>query len=554
MTATEKNPWNVRILMGAFAISAVLAMSWFIPGPWRDAWDWLDRSVFYTLNGLLGGSQPMAVFWALANSTAFFLVPIFTFLVLFWQHIVRGGAEERVLERAISFGFMMVYVAAMGCIALFLEPQFGRASPSLVLEPAHRISEMVTWMETKDSSLQSFPGGRGVLTILLSICLVYCFGLRAIWWGLVLVMLAVLPRIVSGAHWLTDVTVGPLIFALPPLALVFATPLHSRLVDMKAALLRRWLPWADPFARRLFTPETPPLVGKGMCMGTADIIPGVSGGTMAYILGIYQRLLESITVFNPRWFRQLVSLQLRQAFAEIPFLFLVPLGFGIVLAMWIFTRVIPLPYYVDHHPEPVYGLFFGLVGGSVVLLLRQHARFCVRHALIILAGIVFGGGIVSLVPASTPDAAWFIFLCGALAISAMLLPGISGSFILLILGKYALILAAIGDLDMRVLVPFALGCGVGLLAFAHSLKWLMHHHTLTMNLIITGLLIGTLRAVWPFQVRTYAEVNGEEKLITSEPFWPEMGAWMSLAGLMLLFGFAIIYVLARVSRSKHVRD
>ncbi len=285
-------------------------------------------------------------------------------------------------------------------------------------------------------------------------------------------------------------------------------------------------------------------------MGTADIIPGVSGGTMAYILGIYDRLLAAITVFNPKWFRHIASLQLRQAFQEIPFLFLVPLGFGILLAMWIFTRVIPLPYYVHHHPEPVYGLFFGLVGGSIILLLRMHARLCLKHGIMLLAGAAIGTAIVSLVPSNTPDSTWFIFLCGVLAISAMLLPGISGSFILLILGKYALILGAVGELNLSILIPFALGCGVGLLGFAHTLKWLMARYTMMMNLLITGLLIGTLRAVWPFQERTYAVVNGKEKLITSVPFWPDAGAWISLAGGLMVIGFAIIYVLDRISREK----
>jgi putative membrane protein len=550
MAETEKKTWNPLLLTGAFVVSALAALSGFLPGASQDAWQWLDERLFFALNGMLHGSNAVATFWALANTAAFLLIPALTFLALFWRFIVRGGPEERILERTASMGFMAFYVAVISAISLILAPQFGRASPSLMLEPAQRISEMISWMEIKDASPHSFPGLRGVVAMALAICLAYCFGLRAIWWGIGLGLLAVLPSIVIGAHWFTDVTVGPLFLALPVLALAFATPLHDTLVAGTASWIRRFLPWGDPFARQLFSMETPPLVGKGMCMGTADIIPGVSGGTMAYILGIYQRLLESITVFNPRWFRHLASLQLRRAISEIPILFLAPLGFGIVLAMWIFTKVIPLPYYVHHHPEPVYGLFFGLVAGSVVLLMRQHARPCLRHALTIAVGIGLGIGIVSLVPANTPDATWFIFLCGALAISAMLLPGISGSFILLILGKYALILGAIGDLDLRVLVPFALGCGVGLLAFAHSLKWLMHHHTLTMNLLITGLLIGTLRAVWPFQERTYAEVSGKGKLITSVPYWPELGAWISLAGIMLVLGFAIIYALDRASRAK----
>jgi len=550
MNNPDHNRWNFALLCWIFGISAVVALSWFIPGPLRDAWDWIDEAVFFTLNGMIKGNQPMAIFWALANTRAFDLVPGVVFLMLFWRHMVAGGPEAQKLERVIGCGFMILYVflTIHGIERMLIH--FDRLSPSLVLEPAHRITELAPWIKTKDSATRSFPGDHGTVAIILSICLIHCHGKKAILWGMGLIIAMILPRITAGANWLTDVSVGSLMLALPAMAAVFATPLHSDLVKLSASLVRRWLPWGDPFTRKLFSPQTPPLVAKGVCMGTADIIPGVSGGTMAYILGIYQRLLESITIFNPRWFRHLASLQLRQAIVEIPFLFLVPLGSGILLAVGIFTKLIPLPYFVHHHPETVYGLFFGLVGGSVVLLLRQHARPTLRHGLTITAGIALGVSIVSLVPANTPDATWFIFLCGALAISAMLLPGISGSFILLILGKYALILAAIGDLDLRVLIPFVLGCGVGLLVFAHSLKWLMTHHTVTMNLLITGLLIGTLRAVWPFQERTYAVIRDKEKLLTSTPFWPEFDAWISLVGIMMLLGFAIIFVLDRLSRGK----
>ncbi len=552
MVATEKKQWNPPVLIGAVVATCILGLSWFIPGPWRDAWDAVDDFTFFFLNGMLADNQPMAVFWALANNRAFDLAPALIFLALFWRYMAAGGPQERVLERVTGCGLFVVYVVIATQLLDQLVLNVARVSPSLVMEPAHRISEMVPWMRTKDSSLHSFPGDHGTVSIMFSICLIHCFGKRAAWWGIGLILLSILPRMVSGAHWLTDVTVGSLLVALLPMAVVFATPLHGMLTTMIATCVRRWLPWLDPFAQKLFSSETPPLVGKGVCMGTADIIPGVSGGTMAYILGIYQQLLASITVFNPKWCRNLARLRIRESLAEIPFLFLAPLGFGILLAIWIFTKMIPLPYFVQHHPEPVYGLFFGLVGGSVLLLLRMHAGPRVMDGVTIVAGIALGIAIVSLVPANTPDAPWFIFLSGMLAISAMLLPGISGSFILLILGKYALILGAIGDLNIRVLLPFALGCGVGLLAFAHSLKWLLNRYNHTVNLVITGLLIGTLRAVWPFQERTYAVVRDKERLISSEPFWPEMGAWISLAGIMMLLGFAVIYALDRMSRGKRV--
>jgi len=550
MTSELKNR-QLLILAGAFIVTLVLCASWFIAGPWRDAWDAIDNAVFFTLNGMLADKQPMAVFWALANNRSFDLVPALIFLVLFWRYMAGGGPARELLERVTGCFLMVAFVVLVSRVIEGMVFDFERASPSLVMEPSHRLTEMVPWMKTKDSSHNSFPGDHGTISIMFSIFLIHCYGRRAAGWGAGLVILSIMPRLVGGAHWFTDVAVGSLVIALPAMALFLATPLFSTLVRWMTLGLRRWLPWTDDFVGQFFGEETPALVGKGMCMGTADIIPGVSGGTMAYILGIYQRLLGAITVFNPRWFRLLLRLELKPALAAIPLFFLMPLAIGIVLAVVIFTKMIPLPYFVQYHPEPVYGLFFGLVGGSIILLFRQHARPCLRHGLTIIAGIALGLTLVSLVPANTPDATWFVFLCGMLAISAMLLPGISGSFILLILGKYALILGAIGELDLRVLAPFALGCGVGILAFAHSLKWLMRHYAPTMNLLITGLLIGTLRAVWPFQERVYIDVSGKEKLIGSTPYWPAMDSWLSLASVMLVLGFAAIYLLDRLSRTRH---
>lgn len=291
-------------------------------------------------------------------------------------------------------------------------------------------------------------------------------------------------------------------------------------------------------------------MAKGVCMGTADIIPGVSGGTMAYILGIYQRLLLAIATFNRHWFRLVAGMKLRAAFAAIPFSFLLPLGSGIILAIFIFTQIIPLPYYITHYPEPLYALFFGLIAGSAALLLRQHARMRFQDGALIAAGIAFGYLGVTLVPAETPDGAWFLFLSGAIAICAMLLPGISGSFILLILGKYAPVLEALGRLDLSVLLPFIAGCVAGLLAFAHVLLWLLRRYWRPANLVITGILIGTLRAVWPYQERIYETVNGKERLMATVPHLPAPEHFLGLNGALMLAGFVLVFVLDRLSTGR----
>ena len=192
-------------------------------------------------------------------------------------------------------------------------------------------------------------------------------------------------------------------------------------------------------------------------MGAADVVPGVSGGTMALILGIYQRLLEAIRAFDTTLLRLIAARRFRDAAEHADILFVIPLGAGILAAVLFFTRVISLPQMVREIPEQIYSLFFGLILGSIVVLLRGLAPMRWRDLTSLVVGTLLGLTIVNVVPVETPVDAWFIFLSGALAICAMILPGISGSFILLLLRKYEHVFEAIGNFDFAIIVPFALG-------------------------------------------------------------------------------------------------
>ena len=260
---------------------------------------------------------------------------------------------------------------------------------------------------------------------------------------------------------------------------------------------------------------------KGFCMGSADIVPGVSGGTMALILGIYERLLNAIRSFDRAWLDDLLNLRFRQALDRNDLVFLFPLLLGIVGALLFFTRVVPLPKLIVTQPELVYGLFFGLIAASIVILMGEVGRYGLREVAITAAGATIGFAIVNLVPVTTPDALWFIFLCGFVAISAMLLPGISGSFILLILGKYAYIIDALGNLDLPVIFTFVAGMATGLVVFSRAITWLLRHYHQSTLLLIKGILIGSLWIIWPFQERTFEIVRGKEKLVGSSPVWPD---------------------------------
>ena len=293
------------------------------------------------------------------------------------------------------------------------------------------------------------------------------------------------------------------------------------------------------------------LIGKGFCMGAADVVPGVSGGTMAFILGIYTELIDAIKSFDSTWLKSVFRFNVKQAISRPHFGFLIPLGIGVLGALLFFTRVVSIPELLRSEPELVYGLFFGLITGSILLLLRHMQGIKVIHWFFFLSGTVVGFIIFNLVPVTTPNAAWFIFLSGALAICAMILPGISGSFILLILNKYTYIFDAIGYFRFSVLVPFALGAATGLVLFSRVLSWLLHHYYRQTIMMIGGILAASLWVIWPFQHRVYETVSGSEKLISSTPVFPSSWNETALAAIiMIVIGFAVVTALDNLANRK----
>ncbi|MDZ7751397.1 MAG: DUF368 domain-containing protein [Gammaproteobacteria bacterium] len=294
------------------------------------------------------------------------------------------------------------------------------------------------------------------------------------------------------------------------------------------------------------------VVAKGFCMGSADVVPGVSGGTMAFILGIYQRLLEAIRSFDLRLLGLLGRGRVRAAVDHTDLVFLAFLGLGIAMAVFFFTRLVPLPTLIHTHPEPVYGLFFGLVVASVAVLLAELEDLGPRDLVPLALGTALGLGVANMVPAQTPETAWFVFLSGALAICAMILPGISGSFILLMLRKYAYVFDALGRLDMAVIIPFALGAVTGLMVFSRLLVWLLHHFHRVMVLAICGILVGSLWVLWPFQERVYETVRGKARLVSSSPILPtDLDRGLLWAVALGLTGFLAVMAIHRLSR-RHV--
>ena len=239
------------------------------------------------------------------------------------------------------------------------------------------------------------------------------------------------------------------------------------------------------------------LAVKGFCMGASDVIPGVSGGTMAFILGIYEELIEAIKSFDFKSLKLLVTLKLRSFLDRIAWPFLVSVGIGILTA--IFTLATGLSWLLQNRPVFIWSFFLGLILASVLSVSRRVEVWRLSTWLSLLVGITGIYFFVGLVPVTTPNEPWFLFLAGGLAICAMILPGISGAFILVLLGKYRFVLEAVSQRDFSTLFLVALGACVGIIFFSRLLSWLFkRYHDLTVALL-TGLMLGSLRKIWPWK-------------------------------------------------------
>ena len=278
------------------------------------------------------------------------------------------------------------------------------------------------------------------------------------------------------------------------------------------------------------------LILKGFCIGAADVVPGVSGGTMAFILGIYAELIAAIKSFDLAWLASLVKLDFNLAISRPHFGFLLPLSCGIVAALLFFVRIVELPQLLVEYPQEIYGLFFGLIAGSIVTLLMELKALTIKEAILLLTGIVSGLIVFNLTPGQTPDDSWFIFIAGALAICAMILPGISGSFVLLILNKYTYVFNAIGYFKFSVLIPFALGAVTGIVLFSRLLSYVLKHYYRLTMLFITGILVASLSVIWPFQESIRKTAGGNPGLIDTDPMAQSVLVSVSL----IIAGFAVV--------------
>lgn len=271
----------------------------------------------------------------------------------------------------------------------------------------------------------------------------------------------------------------------------------------------------------------------GLLMGAANVIPGVSGGTIAFLTGIYKELVDSLKSFDAEAVKLFFKGKFKEFWKKINGNFLLAVFAGVVISIFSLAKLIQ--YLLETHPIPLWSFFFGLILVSTVFIMKETGRFRIANAVGFVIGAALGVFICVATPATTPDSLPFIFLCGALAFCTMILPGISGSFILLLLGKYAFMLDAVTDLNIVVLLVFTIGAAVGLLCFSHFLSWLLKNYYDATLSLLCGLMCGSLLKVWPWKETLAAG--------TDRPLWPGQYAGdpqLASAIIWMLVGAALV--------------
>ncbi len=321
-----------------------------------------------------------------------------------------------------------------------------------------------------------------------------------------------------------------------------------------------FLPAGNPWLPAFFIPNERPLMNTifylrvliiGFIMGAADLVPGFSGGTVAFVSGIYDRLINGIKNFNLTALQLLRRGRLKELSAHISLPFFLVLGTGLLTAVFSLSHVIT--HLINHHPVELWASIFGLVIGSTILLARETWRWrWPDWTGFVLAGVATYW-LVGLDAIQTPPTPFYLFISGAIAICAMILPGISGSYLLIILGKYQQVLEAVNQRDFTALAFFISGIIVGILSFVHVVSWLLRHHRHVTLVVLTGVMAGALRTVWPWQEVVSTRLNSKGELVPLAqvnvmPALSEIG----FAPLLMFIGAVMVVGLSRLSPDQRV--
>ena len=291
---------------------------------------------------------------------------------------------------------------------------------------------------------------------------------------------------------------------------------------------------------------------KGMGMGAADVVPGVSGGTIAFIVGIYEELIDSIKSINLKTIKLFFTLRWVAFFKAINGSFLFSVLAGILISVFSLAKLIT--WLLETHPILVWSFFFGLVLASTYFVSKQIEIWDWKRWLSFVIGAGTAYYITIATPAQTPDSLLFIFMCGAIAICAMILPGISGSFILLLMGKYEFIMNAVKSLDIVIIVIFAVGAAIGIILFSNLLSYLLKNfHDITIS-VLSGFMLGSLNKVWPWKetIQTFTDSHGNIKPLIEQNVLPNEYLWQAV--LLMIIGFLMVYIIEKISGKKEKHE
>lgn len=290
---------------------------------------------------------------------------------------------------------------------------------------------------------------------------------------------------------------------------------------------------------------------KGMAMGVAELVPGVSGGTIAFVTGIYEEFITTINNVNFSTLKLFKQEGFKAFWNKLNGNFLIALLVGMLISILSLSKVIS--WLLETHPIPTWSFFFGLVLASVIFVAKSINKWGMMVIFLFIAGTVCAFYITTLPPSTSTGSLPFIFFSGAIAICAMVLPGISGSFILVLLGSYKIVLEAVNDKNLNIILTFALGALFGILSFARLLKWMFTHYKDTTLAVLTGFILGSLNKIWPWKNITEIISIGKKEISIDQnisPFAFQGDNQLSFAIVAAVIGFSLIFILEKTASRK----
>jgi len=293
------------------------------------------------------------------------------------------------------------------------------------------------------------------------------------------------------------------------------------------------------------------IILKGMAMGIAEIVPGVSAGTIAFVSGIYEEFISSLNNINLKTLRVCQKEGFQSFWKALNGNFLASLFVGMLISILLFTKLVR--WLLENEPILVWSFFFGLVLASVFLVAKDIKKWNLLLIILFIAGAISAYFLTTLPPSGNSDSLPFLFFAGALAVCAMILPGISGSYIMVLLGAYKTVIDALDEKDFKILLTVGLGILFGILSFARLLKWMFEHYKNITLAILTGFILGSLNKIWPWKKVLETRLIGKKEIILEEnisPFSFEGDSQLMYAILAAIVGFSLIFILERTASKK----